>query len=483
MAQIIGLFSAGAEKRQKRDWSNQDIAELYRVESALIQAGLHVETERGTSDEGDPWFVFCHRDGGDVIVHFARIDGRYVIAAPVLARPLSGTDLNAIVRRFVSDNPVSIPSPNATLRGNVILHPAALLTIFVATILVLSEPAEGLAAGLSAEPHQPVSADADTDAAWSVSADMEPFGSSSDDASHSRVGEKTLLLIAVAMAIEVARLHDQGESDSSGVVFGFDEDQFANLIPLHRERAESAVVADLYGSTEPMSSAAFEAVNDEPPEHSETFGVADLGLPADKKPLPHDLHMNLTPAAPHESVAEVPYGDGGIETGPVADRQISLIRSDPPSAELPAQTQPPAGAAHAWFESNIATEGWSVTVLDRDHIVAVKVAELVEDSLGLLDPVDEAAPAAAPGVENAPLLPINIQMFDPSAQRVVDYFQASDSDIAVIERLGSIVIFDRSDFIAGDRLESHVWVFDDHTTLMILGHVDTVTEAMGLLSA
>src|SRR5690606_33577123 len=107
--------------------------------------------------------------------------------APVLTKPLSGTDLNAIVRRFVSDNPVSIPSPNTTLRGNVILHPAALLTIFVATILVLSEPSEGLAAGLDE------SDPAEADGSWSISEDLDPFAASADDDEHPRIGEKTLL--------------------------------------------------------------------------------------------------------------------------------------------------------------------------------------------------------------------------------------------------------------------------------------------------
>ena len=31
------------------------------LNSALIQAGLKIDTERGVSDEGDPWFAFCRR--------------------------------------------------------------------------------------------------------------------------------------------------------------------------------------------------------------------------------------------------------------------------------------------------------------------------------------------------------------------------------------------------------------------------------------
>ena len=52
-------------------WRNDELAELYRVEHSLVQAGVVVETKSGLSDEGDPWFVFCHPDG-HVVVHTAR---------------------------------------------------------------------------------------------------------------------------------------------------------------------------------------------------------------------------------------------------------------------------------------------------------------------------------------------------------------------------------------------------------------------------
>jgi collagen type I/II/III/V/XI/XXIV/XXVII alpha len=51
---------------EQRGWTNEELAELYRVEHALAQAGIVVETDHGVTDEGDPWFVFC-RPGGEVI--------------------------------------------------------------------------------------------------------------------------------------------------------------------------------------------------------------------------------------------------------------------------------------------------------------------------------------------------------------------------------------------------------------------------------
>src|SRR5690606_39088675 len=126
-------------------WNSQDIAEFYRVESALVQAGLRIDTERGKSDEGDPWFVFCYADTGEVIVHFARIDGQYIAAASALPKVLKASSLEAIVRSFIDDNPFSLPQPDKR-EGNVFFHPAALLTIFVATLLLSLKPDESFAA-------------------------------------------------------------------------------------------------------------------------------------------------------------------------------------------------------------------------------------------------------------------------------------------------------------------------------------------------
>jgi hypothetical protein len=132
-------------------WTNEELAELYRVEHALIQAGIQVETDRGVTDEGEPWFVFC-RATGDVLVHVARLDGRYHLYSPALAHPMSGVSFSSLTRSFIEGVPTP-PEPSA----RVIVHPAALLSVLVLTIfysadLVLSQgaqAAEGDAGGLT----------------------------------------------------------------------------------------------------------------------------------------------------------------------------------------------------------------------------------------------------------------------------------------------------------------------------------------------
>ena len=73
------------------DWSTQELAEFYRVESALVQAGMHIDSDRGMTDEGEPWFVFCRVEDDEVVIHFARIGGKYVISAPAYCGNASGT--------------------------------------------------------------------------------------------------------------------------------------------------------------------------------------------------------------------------------------------------------------------------------------------------------------------------------------------------------------------------------------------------------
>jgi hypothetical protein len=113
-------------------WTNEEFAELYRVEHSLFQAGLAVETECGVSDEGDPWFVFCHGDG-HVVAHAARIDGLYHLHCATLPAPLTGRSFGAIARTFAE---MIAKTQNAGPSGRVVAHPSALLSLLVAAAVL-----------------------------------------------------------------------------------------------------------------------------------------------------------------------------------------------------------------------------------------------------------------------------------------------------------------------------------------------------------
>jgi hypothetical protein len=121
------------------DWTREELAELYRIEQALIQARLTVDTERGVTDEGDPWFVFCRGDG-EVLVHISRTDGEYFLHSPGLPRPLAGSSFSTLAKSFVNQIPVQLPLRSG--RGaQLFIHPAAMLAVIIGTIFVASDDA------------------------------------------------------------------------------------------------------------------------------------------------------------------------------------------------------------------------------------------------------------------------------------------------------------------------------------------------------
>ena len=131
-----------ASRPRSRDWTSQELAEFYRVESALIQGGMKISTDRGVSDEGDPWFVFCREEGGDPVVHFARIDGQYIIASPAYEGVARGLDFKSMVQDLTSRH--KLASVNKSEKSNIFMHPAALLIILVG-IAFFKTPSEAQA--------------------------------------------------------------------------------------------------------------------------------------------------------------------------------------------------------------------------------------------------------------------------------------------------------------------------------------------------
>jgi len=118
-------------RNRPRDWTPQELAEFYRVEAALIQGGMRVVTDRGLTDEGDPWFVFCREDDSEPVAHFARIGGQYLIASPAYDGVARGYDFRSMVENLLSRH--RLTPRGAGDSSNVLMHPAALLIIVVGT--------------------------------------------------------------------------------------------------------------------------------------------------------------------------------------------------------------------------------------------------------------------------------------------------------------------------------------------------------------
>ncbi|WP_427026405.1 hypothetical protein ACP4J4_19810 (plasmid) [Aureimonas ureilytica] len=120
----------------KTPWQNQDLAELYRVRDRLCAAGLEVETEAGVTDEGDPWFVYAQAGTDNVVVHIARIDSEIHVINCVTGGTYVGPSFREVSDRMLEEAPLAL-SAQVRRSSNVVLHPSAFLTAFVAAALML----------------------------------------------------------------------------------------------------------------------------------------------------------------------------------------------------------------------------------------------------------------------------------------------------------------------------------------------------------
>ena len=107
------------------------------MEGALTKSGVGISTDRGLTDEGDPWFVFFRQDNEEVIVHFARIGGEYVVASNFTEAVFRGRNFQTLVRELLDSHPYVLPRQHSS-RSTVFLHPATLLAALVVTGYVKS---------------------------------------------------------------------------------------------------------------------------------------------------------------------------------------------------------------------------------------------------------------------------------------------------------------------------------------------------------
>ncbi|KQQ27238.1 hypothetical protein ASF53_19660 [Methylobacterium sp. Leaf123] len=158
MSTVIPFFRPASARQG--NWSQQELAEFYRVEAALLRAGFSIASDHGLSDEGEPWFVFCRPDG-DAIIHFAKIDGSYLIASEALDRPVRGTDFRTLIDQIARLHPHLLPIPATGTGTTLVVHPAALLAALVAAaaMSLSSEDAHAgpLVAGGESEFSPPIS--------------------------------------------------------------------------------------------------------------------------------------------------------------------------------------------------------------------------------------------------------------------------------------------------------------------------------------
>lgn len=167
-------------KARAKDWSNQELANLFRVKRLLDTAGIPIEIDRGITDEGDPWFLFCDSNG-EVFIHLCRLDGIYTLDSPNIKTPLKGRNFNALIEEFTDRGVPGEGAASADQRvvrlernGKMFLHPSTMLaalvwTLFLAAeelVMVIPRESAGLPAPDPSEDLETVSETVDQDIAF-----------------------------------------------------------------------------------------------------------------------------------------------------------------------------------------------------------------------------------------------------------------------------------------------------------------------------
>lgn len=134
------------------DWSQAELAQFYRVAHALAQAGIAVETDRGLSDEHDPWFSFCRESDGEVVIHIARERGGYVLAGFAGGHVSRGRDFSELIERLLADHPAQ--GLDKRKQRNVVMHPATMLALLVSIAFLQSGESKAEAAAAAADKHE-----------------------------------------------------------------------------------------------------------------------------------------------------------------------------------------------------------------------------------------------------------------------------------------------------------------------------------------
>lgn len=122
-------------------WTNQEKAELFRLAEETAAQGSGIETASGISDNGDPWFIVYEAATGDVLVHVARIGGKFVVHDMSGDLLIEGDDLRRLVNRASGTDAAEIANGNY---NNVVVLAALALVVdfFLNTEKAQAAPAE-----------------------------------------------------------------------------------------------------------------------------------------------------------------------------------------------------------------------------------------------------------------------------------------------------------------------------------------------------
>lgn len=386
-------FSRPASGRHG-NWSQQELAEFYRVEAALLRAGFSIASEHGLSDEGEPWFVFCRPDG-DAIIHFARIDGSYLVASDALDRPVRGPDFRTLIDQIARLHPDLLPIPAAGRGTTLVVHPAALLAALVAAAALSLSSEDAHAGPLEAGPDD-TTGTAVSREAGSAPGHAQPAKATGSggpgDRETDRKQFEALILSAMIFAAE-AMAADHG---ATGAELNLDVADQAGTASSHTAPSDAAASSTGLGSGRGSGAAAQPAVltaqgsgadTGSPSQPtSDTGGAGNRvdGVPAARIAVPGDMPK------PPSSQKQHPAQGAGSDVAPAA------TSADPSTTKTSGQQASAGGRAEA---GAAASDGSAPEPSGgRTDSVSVSIAEPVSQARSAPDaasgPLDSGIAAA-----------------------------------------------------------------------------------------
>jgi hypothetical protein len=489
----------------KKDWSNQELADLFRVRQLLSSANVPVETDRGITDEGDPWFVFCHANG-EVFIHLCRIDGLYVLDSPNVVRPLRGTSFNDLIADFTNKAlPAGSLEDDPERRvirlergGKIRLHPSAMLAALIWTLFLASEDLVLLA---------PEETDADNDALLNFDG-MFVVDTKSDTAVDLFFDEDTLdwahmvkdggidadhILYDSPAQMRDTQHQQQGLTAQTNafslglstiaIAMGF----MSETVLLNNQRKVLEGLKEL-GFSEYGSEAEQTAAHDLP---ADTEGNALLAMLAEFLGLDLSLNTEMAEAGhARQSASDLAEdlahltGDIGIEQS-VANAKVTapvVIRDKGDTADLEQtdarikltpQDETTLGSEQG--DDTLKAEGsqdaiqlaLSDSLQQWAPVAEVKLGQLTfktsadlsdEDAFALFNWIDTTVPEAS----------INYREFDAVAQRLIEFLEAKDGQIYFLETSNGVLMIDVTAQTGGETATLH-WEADDGQTISFVG--------------
>ncbi len=453
-AQIISFLQRSPPPA--RDWSQQEIAEFYRVESALVQAGVQLESDRGLSDEGDPWFIFCRLDNGEVFIHFARIDGLYVVDGAAFDQAARGSDFSALIRDLIARYPLSKTRERAG--SNIFMHPATFLIALVGAAFFHTNEAKA----------------------------AEPSDSKVDHRRH----VSTLLSTSGAPPLPSTMTSSVNEIDSGQAAAIL----LSAILVMHEDALRlprEIVVADTFSQS--VENLALVGV----PGLMAPFDMAAATLPElAGHALPVDLQSMLDKAVTPSDAAQATNIQGGgteaiLGSAPQADPNdfgatVLILETPAPPAD--------SGASKPLFifksASTPAPAVEAVTILAS----TLSLSEVIAKSLPQIDKlptslsdliikgehVDGAASPSTPATPSAPGAPTGVgglpapHSHDPAIDAAIAQFVAQVKHVDMILQGNAVVLYDTDIFSPFARdldLDSVTFTFDDGSSISLVGTV------------